>query len=275
MYIKKEGMIYLENYLEIIEKVLKHNLVKSAIVIIVAILIYRFFSMILLRSEKKRGKRNIGQKDKTFLRMIRNFMKYAFAIIVLLMVLQINGIDVSSMIAGVGVLSIIIGFIVQDAFKDIIRGIDIISDNYFAVGDVVKYGEIEGKVLMVGLKTTKIEDIKTFNIISIANRNIEQVEIVSHDVNIDIPLPYDVKLANAEKAINDIIERIKNNPNVEDCLYMGVNNFNDSSISYMIRVKVDPKEKLQVRRDSLRTILDTLSKHKIEIPFQQIDIHTK
>ncbi len=265
----------MEKYLEIAEKVVSHNLVKSAIVIIVAIIIYRFFSMILLRSEKKRGKRNIGQKDKTFLRMIRNFMKYAFAIIVLLMVLQINGIDVSSMIAGVGVLSIIIGFIVQDAFKDIIRGIDIISDNYFAVGDVVKYGDIEGKVLMVGLKTTKIEDIKNANIVSIANRNIEQVEIVSHDVYINIPMPYDVKLESAEKAVNEIVETVKNNPNVEDCAYKGVNNFNDSSIDYLIQIKVNPKEKLPVRREALRTILVVLHKHKIEIPFTQIDIHTK
>ena len=267
----------MDKYLNVIADILNNNLVKSVIVIVVALVIYKLVSMILLRSETKKvkGKRKAGQKDKTYLRLIRNFMKYAFFIIVLLIILQINGIDVSSMIAGVGVLSIIVGFIVQDAFKDIIRGIDIISDNYFAVGDVVKYGEIEGKVLMVGLKTTKIEDIRNANVISIANRNIEQIEVVSHDVYINIPMPYDVKLEKAEKAVKDIVDTVKSNINVEDCKYMGVNNFNDSSIDYLIQVKINPKEKLSVRRATLRTILDTLSKHKIEIPFQQIDIHNK
>lgn len=268
-------MRILDKYWNLITDFLNNNLVKSVIVVVVALAIYKLISMMLLRGETKKGKRKAGQKDKTYLRLIRNFLKYAFFIIVLLIILQINGIDVSSMIAGVGVLSIIIGFIVQDAFKDIIRGIDIISDNYFAVGDVVKYGEIEGKVLMVGLKTTKIEDIKNANVISIANRNIEQIEVVSKEVYINIPMPYDVKLDSAEKAIEEIVTKVKENENVEDCIYKGVNNFGDSSIDYLIKVVVAPKYKLQVRRDALRTILATLNKHKIEIPFQQIDIHTK
>ena len=269
----------MEKYLELIQNILNNNIVKSVIVIVVAIVIYNLVSKMLLKGENKKSARKLGhkagQKDKTYFRLIRNFMKYAFFIIVIFSILQINGIDVSSMIAGVGVLSIIIGFIVQDAFKDIIRGIDIISDNYFAVGDVVKYGDIEGKVIMVGLKTTKIEVLNNANIVSIANRNIEEIQVVSHDVYINIPLPYDVKVDKAESAIKEIVETISENPSIEACEYKGVNNFNDSSIDYLLFVKVNPKEKLPVRRDALRTILVVLAKHKIEIPFQQIDIHNK
>ena len=77
------------------------------------------------------------------------------------------------MLAGVGIVSVIIGLAIQDALKDIIRGFSILSEEYFSVGDVVTYGDITGKVLVLGLKTTKIKDISTENIISIANRNIE------------------------------------------------------------------------------------------------------
>ncbi|MCR5146519.1 MAG: mechanosensitive ion channel family protein [Clostridia bacterium] len=265
----------IEKYLNLVANVLNNNIIKSLIVIIVSLIIYKIVSGLLLKSEKKNGRRKVGQKDKTYIRLIRNFMKYAFFIIVVFTILQINGIDVSSMVAGVGVLSIIIGFIVQDAFKDIIRGIDIISDNYFAVGDVVKYGEIEGKVLMVGLKTTKIQDVKTLNIISIANRNIEQVEILSKDLFITIPMPYDVKVDKAESAINDILKEISKDERIEDSVYKGVNKFAESNIDYLIGVKCNPIDKLAVRRDILRIILVVLNKHKIEIPYQQIDIHTK
>lgn len=261
--------------MEILNKILENSFVKSAIVIVISVIIYKAISRFLLKSETKKGPRRAGQKDKTYLRLIRNFMKYAFFIIVLLIILQINGIDVSSMIAGVGVLSIIIGFIVQDAFKDIIRGIDIISDNYFAVGDVVKYNEIEGKVIMVGLKTTKIEDIRTANIVSIANRNIEQVEVLSKDLYINIPMPYEVKIDKAEKIVNEIIENLKVESEIEECIYKGVNNFNDSSIDYMICIKCSPINRLQVRRDSLREIFATLGKHKIDIPYKHIEIINK
>ena len=265
----------MEKYLDLLNKILANNIVKSAIVIIVSLIIYKIISSMLLRSENKRNLRKVGQKDKTYIRLIINFMKYAFFIIVLFIILQINGIDVSSMIAGVGVLSIIIGFIVQDAFKDIIRGIDIISDNYFSVGDVVKYGEIEGKVLMVGLKTTKVQDVRTSNVVSIANRNIEQVEVISKDLYINIPMPYEVKIDKAEQAIKEILEEISKDERIEEYIYKGVNKFADSNIDYLICVKCNPIEKLPVRRDILRAILIVLNKNKIEIPYQQIDIHAK
>lgn len=265
----------MEKYLDLVEKILSNNIVKSIIVIIVSFIIYKVVSGLLIKGENKKSRRNAGQKDKTYIRLIRNFLKYAFFIIVLFLILQINGIDVSSMIAGVGVLSIIVGFIVQDAFKDIIRGFDIISDKYFAVGDVVKYGEIEGKVLMVGLKTTKIQDVRTSNIVSIANRNIEQVELISKDLYINIPMPYEVKVDKAEHAIKEILDEISKDERIEEYNYKGVNKFADSNIDYLICVKCNPIEKLPVRRDILRTILVVLNKNKIEIPYQQIDIHTK
>ena len=265
----------MENFIEILNKVLSNNWVKSAIVIIISLIIYNVISSLLKKGENKSRARRVGQKDKTYIKLIRNFMKYAFFIIVLFIILQINGIDVSSMIAGVGVLSIIIGFIVQDAFKDIIRGIDIISDNYFSVGDVVKYGEIEGKVLMVGLKTTKIEDIRTGNVVSIANRNIEQVELVSNLLYIDIPMPYEVKIDKAEKTIKEIINELERDERIDACEYKGVNNLADSGIKYLLCATTNPKEKLQVRRDIYRTVLVILNRNKIEVPYQQIVVHNK
>lgn len=86
---------------------------------------------------------------------------------------------------------------------------------------------MEGKVLTIGLKTTKVEDVRSFNIVSIANRNIEQVEVVSHLINLDIPMPYEVKIEQAEKAIEDILAKVKEIENVEKCEYRGVNDLAD------------------------------------------------
>ena len=169
---------------EFFENIFRMKIVNSIIILILSIIIYKLIIHIFNKSEK--SNKSLDNKSKTYLKLTKSIIRYVFIIITILILLQINGIDVSSMLAGVGIAGVIIGFAVQDVLKDIIKGSTIISDKYFQVGDVIKYNDIEGKVLSVGLKTTKVKDVKTYNIISIANRNIEQVEVVSDLINIDI-----------------------------------------------------------------------------------------
>ena len=207
--------------------------------------------------------------------MLRSIIRYIFIIVTVLIILQINGVNVGSVLAGVGILGVVLGLAIQDWLKDIIRGSSILSDNYFSVGDIVKYKNIEGKVLLIGLKTTKIQDLMTSNIVSIANRNIEEIEVVSNFVYVRIPMPYEISIEKAEKAINDIIEMVKQNNNVNECRYLGVTELADSSIQYLIEINCNQQFKLQVKRDALRTILLGLANNKIEVPYKQIDIHEK
>ena len=263
----------MEQILNMINLILDNKWIKSAIVIVVAAIIYNIVKLITVRGEKRNKLKKV--KGKTYLRLIRNIAKYIIIVFVVLALLQIHGVNVSSMVAGLGILGIIIGFIVQDAFKDIIRGIDILSDDYFSVGDIVKYNNIEGKVIMVGLKTTKIEDIKTSNIVSIANRNIEQIEVLSEDLYITIPMPYELPIEKAEKIIDEIINKLGSDERIKNKNYLNINNLGDSSIDYYIKVTCDPKSRYQVRRDILRTVMITLNKHKVEVPYKQIDVHSK
>ena len=178
------------------------------------------------------------------------------------------------MLAGIGIVGIVIGFAIQDALKDIIKGFDIVSDNYYNVGDVIKFGEITGKVIAVGLKTTRLEDVATGNIVSIANRNIDQAEIVSDAIYLNIPLPYDLPVESAEKVLRAAIDKISKQHDVKRAELLGLNKLNDSSMDYLVRVNCDPTLKLSVRRSALRTITTTLEDNKISIPYPQLDIHT-
>lgn len=266
----------MENLQTVIDKIVHNSIFNSIAVVIISFIIYKTITSILVKSGEKDVFKGIkSNKSKTYLKMLKSIIRYTFLIITIFVLLEINGINVGSMLAGVGIVSVILGFAVQDVLKDIIKGIDIISDKYFQVGDVVKYKEIEGKVISIGIKTTKIETLKDSNIISISNRNIEQVEVDSNLIYINIPMPYEVSVEKAEIAINDIILAVAQNNNVKDCKYKGVNELADSSINYLLEVNCNPIYKLQVRRDALRTILLELGKNGIEVPYKQIDIHQK
>ena len=250
------------------------NILYSLIIILIGIIVYILFSKLFSnRLDKTRFIK--GQKSSTYIKLFRSVNKYLYIIIILFILLKINGINITSMVTGVGIIGIIFGFAIQDALKDIIKGIDIIADSYYQVGDIVRIDKYTGKVLVIGIKTTKLEDIYEKNIISISNRNIEKVEVLSHMINIDIPLPYDLNSNDAEDTIKYIIDNIKKIKEVENVEYRGVNDFAESSIKYQIKVYCLPKDKVQTRRDSLTCILKCLEQKDIHIPFNQIDVHQK
>lgn len=246
----------------------------SLVALCVSILLYQLISRIIQsRIDKNQNLHN--KKYNTYMRLTKSIIKYVFMLLTVIIILRINGVNITSLVAGVGVLSIILGFAIQDALKDIVKGVDIISDNYYQVGDIIKFQDLTGKVLSIGLKTTKIQDVYTSNIASISNRNIEKVEIISHLIDINLPLPYELKLDEAEKIIRHIIRQIKTIKEIEDAEYRGVNNFSESSIDYKIKAYCQPAVKVQTRRDVLTCILRCLEEKNIHIPYKQIDIHQK
>ena len=266
----------MQEFIEKYQDTLYFKLGISLIVIIIAIILYKIILHIFAKSEKLYSKDGeVKKKRATYFKLFRSILRYVIIIITTLAILEINGVQVTSLFAGLGILSVIVGLAVQDWLKDIIRGSSIVSDNYFQVGDVIKYNDIEGKVLVIGLKTTQIQDLRTQNIISIANRKIEEVQVVSDKNYIEIPMPYELPLSRAEIIVKDIIKEIKKDERVSDCIYKSVNKLDSSSINYYIEVDCKPVNKFQVRRDCVRTILDVMEKNNISVPYTQIDIHNK
>ena len=260
----------------IFNDIFSNRFISSIIVISFSFISYNLLNNFITKhSSSGKTKFMISNKSETYIKLITSVLRYVFIIITLLIVLQINNVNVSSMLAGVGIVSVVIGLAVQDALKDIIRGFSILSDDYFSVGDVIKYKDIEGKVLVIGLKTTKVKSIINQNVISIANRNIEEVQVISSQLDIEIPLPYELSKKEAESVINECVLNIKNKVNVKSSEYRGINKLNDSSINYLIRIQCNPEVKPQIKRDSICAIIETLEKNKIEIPYTQIDIHKK
>ena len=226
--------------------------------------------------KQKLQPRNLTRKRRqTYLRMLRSIIGTAVVVIIILIVLQCFGINVSSMLAGVGITSIVVGFALQDALKDIIRGFEIVRDGYYDIGDLIHYDGIDGRVLSVNLHTTKIEDINTGNIISIANRNIDRVEIDAGYILIAVPLPYELPVTDAEKIMAEIATTAAKDSLIKSCEFRGLTDLSASSLDYQLFATCEPLDRLQARRNCLRAVMTTLESHHISVPYTQLDLHTK
>lgn len=244
------------------------HVIDSVVVIIISFILYKIISNLIFKKKQDRNK--LGIKSHAYLHVVHTFLRYAFIIITLLLVLQINNINVSSMLAGVGIASIIVGLAVQDALKDIIRGITIMSDGFFKVGDNIRYQELEGKVIFVGLRTSKIQDVSNGSIVSISNRNIEEIEVIGGEDYPSLPLPYELPLAQAEKIAEQIVDKLKDSKIIHSCSYLGVGDFGDCAINYRFGINYHPNQRFAAKREFQRTCLETLNQHKINLPHRPV-----
>lgn len=252
----------------------ENKYIKELVIIVVALIIYFVVGKIIDNATNKFIKnKRVDNKTKTFIKVLVNIAKYVFLLFVILTILQLNGINISALLTGVGVLGVVGGVALQDILKDLVMGTNIMVENFFHVGDIVKYNNYVGKVISFGLKSTKIQSIENNDIISIANRNITEVSKVSKWLDIDIPVSYDNKIEDVEAVFDKILVSINRIEHVENSEYKGLSDFADSSINYKIRITCNPEYKLQIRRDALRIIKQNFDKNKITIPYTQIDIH--
>ena len=120
-----------------------------------------------------------------------------------------------------------------------------------------------------------MKDIANGNIYTVANRNISSALVLSNELYLDVPLSYELDLKTAEKVLNKIADKIGKLESVDECKYLGLNEFNDSSISYKIKILTKPNIKFQTKRAANRIIKEELDANNISIPYPQLDIHTK
>ena len=154
------------------------KLINSILYVLFVLAVYLILRRILkLAFERAGGKKTSPagrQRIKTISQLLSSILRYLFLIIVLLVILSVLGVNVTSLLAGLGIMTAVVGLAFQDMIKDFIAGIAIIVENQFSVGDMViaQADGFKGTVTNIGLKTTEVTDDKG-NVKIMANHNID------------------------------------------------------------------------------------------------------
>jgi len=258
---------------ETVKSLFSLKLLVSIVVIMLAIILYKLIMKLMDASEKRTAKSLLAKgKNRTIFKLLKNVIGSVILILTVLVILQVNGVNVSSLLAGVGIASAVIGLALQDWLKDIIRGTTILTDDYFDVGDVVNYQGREGVIVSLGLKTTKIKEIATGNIVSIANRQIESIAVAADVVYVKIPMPYEVKQEDAENAVKDVISIIEKSNIVTGVRYLGIAELADSRIDHLCELRCSAINKNQARREFNKAILEGLARNGISVPYNKLEV---
>ena len=263
----------------IIDVITLRQIYVPLVAITIGILSYKIIRKALAKFIHK-GKNNYDTKKiKTIIELVSNICKYVLVIIVGVIILEAYGIDTASIIAGLGVLSAVIGLAFQDTLKDFISGVTIILENYYIVGDSIIYKDFTGEVIELGLKSTKIKDC-TGQVMTIANRNINEIINISQKkatIVLKVLTDYREDIDKVETVIKELIPLLNKIKYVttNSAVYLGIDEVNSNSVTYLLNIECLQDQKYQVRRDAIKIIKTEFDKNGIKVPYQQIEVRNE
>lgn len=270
-------LINFNDLFDILEKLTSYltswRFISSLVIVGVAFLLLFLIRSLVSNIYKKVDNNPDDIKRLSFLKFGTKIIKLAVVSVAVLTILQIHGINVGSILAGLGIASAVAGLAVQDILKDVIMGVRIITDKFFNVGDIIRYGETEGVVEDFNVRVTRIRKLSNGDRMTICNRNISEISIVSNWSDIDLGLSYEEDPEKIHKLLGKIAKEIAKIEGVEDCVYKGTERFDSSSVIYKFRIYCPADRRFDIRRSAMRMIQSELNNHGITIPYNKLDVN--
>ena len=217
------------------------------------------------------------RRGKALIDLICSFIKYVAVIALIFAVLSTWGVNTTALLAGIGILSLVVGLGAQPLIEDIIAGLFIVFEHVFEVGDIIVVDGFRGTVKEIGIRTTQIEDaggdIKVVN-----NSDIRTLVNMTSQLSLavsEVDIEYGESLERVELVIKDNLPAIREEiPDIaEGPFYMGVSRLGASGVTLRFTAKCPEMQKFQVERDMNRQLKLLFDRNEINIPFTQVVVH--
>jgi len=194
-----------------------------------------------------------------------------------LVILQIWGINLAPVIAGLGVTGVVLGFALQESISSFFSGFMLVLNNPFGLGDYVDIGSVSGTVagmdmMCVTLVTPDNKRITMSNTIVWGNTIVNYSAMDKRRVDMTVGIDYN---SNVELAKSIILELIKSYPEVlkNPEPVVEVSELADSSVNFVVRPWVGNGDYWTVKFRFQKDIIAAFEKAGIEIPYKKLDIN--
>ncbi|EYB68464.1 mechanosensitive ion channel protein MscS [Deinococcus phoenicis] len=210
--------------------------------------------------------------------VVESTLKVVVVIIGLIAGLQALGVNATSLLAGVSVLGLAVGFGAQSLIKDVFTGFFILLEDQYGVGDVitVNTGQLSGNVERLNLRLTALRALDgTVHIIP--NGQIQTVSVSSKDwsrVVATVNVTYAANINDALRVLEAVSNEIYADPEWQGFFLdkpemQGVTQLAPDAVTLRALFKVQPKSQYAMGREFNRRIKIAMDQAGIEIPFPQ------
>ena len=209
---------------------------------------------------------------------VTHYLIIAFGVLVCLSTL---GVNITSLAFVAGLLSVGIGFGLQNIVQNFVAGLILLFEQPIKVGDWVKVGDQEGEVKEINLRSTGIETNESIYII-IPNQDLISNPVINGSkgdpwvwISTDVGVAYETDMRLVHRLL---LESAQEHPDVLKDPAPGVRmiNFGESSVDFrIITCVLHPRTKNRIKAEILWSVWWKFKDAGIEIPYPQRDFHIK
>jgi MscS family membrane protein len=255
--------------------------IKVVSTILIVIIALRILDIIMLYATRATTKTE-NKLDEQLMPIVTRILQAMIIIGGIIQILRMLDVNVTALIAGVSIGGLALALAAQDTVKNLIGSAMIFIDRPFQIGDYIQGGGVEGTVVEVGFRTTRIKQIDS-SIIAVPNGNIANMAITNLGVrefrllNMNLGLTYDTSPEAIEQFIVALKELIESHPKtLKEGYYVHLKNLSDSSLDIMFRVYLkveDYATELITKEELMLSILRLAEQKGVSFAFPSTSVY--
>ena len=248
------------------------TVVKTLVVLVLGLLVIAVITKAVKKNSTKR--RKIDNSAASFITSIVALVAYVALMLVMIASL---GFSTEGIIAALSSVMLAIALGLQNTLASLANGILLIFTKPFKAGDFVDIGGTSGTVKEVKLFCVKIVTTDNLTVV-IPNNTVFGSTIINYSkmpmrrLELVLPVSYDADVAKVKEIVNEFVQkdaRVAKEP----APFFRLTEYGASSLNFTLRVWTKVEDFWNVKFDLLEGLLELLRTHKIEIPYDQLDVH--
>lgn len=216
-------------------------------------------------------------RRQTLSSLITASVKVAIFISAVVVILTRLGVDVAAVLAGAGVIGLVLGFGMQSLIKDWVAGAFIIMENQYRVGDIVEISGLSGTVTKITNRITVLRDASG-SVHYIPNGTIATATNMTMEfgkVNLRINVAYESDIDKVRKVVDSVgLKLSKDKRWKEDIIdppkFTRVADFGEYALVVMVVGKVKPAKQWAVEGELRQRLKMEFDKNGIVIPLSPL-----
>ena len=255
--------------------------VVSIIVRILGALLIMFIGFKIARVIAKlyEKSRAAAKLNKTVRNFLKNIIKIALYVSVVIVALIVLGFELSVFSAAIASLGVTIGLALQGGLSNIAGGVMVVAFKPFELGDYIETSDIDGTVTDIGIFYTTLTTPDNKKVV-VPNGIISNSVVTNYSahetrrIDFDFAISFDTSIDDAKRVLMACAksdERVLTDPAPRVVIVA----HGENSVTIQLRVWINNADYWDVNFDMLELVKKTFDDTGIEIPYNQLDVHIK